>query len=239
MQMKTERFEMRLDRETLEQVDAWRTGQRDLPSRAEAMRRLVDAGLAVSGKGGVSISDGEKLILMMLRDLHKHQNVNGEIDPEFVGRTIWGGHYWGLDWKYPGLFHSHVDKRQVVSAVADILEMWYFIENGYAKLSKKERKLVEMEAEPFGKDVVFLGFDGNNESEHLNIANFLVNDMERFDRFKGRNLNSHVPTIGTYGRMRSEFEPMRPTLTGGELSSSQIITLLKAQLHPQHLMGDQ
>ena len=37
MQLKTERFEMRLDSRTLERVDAWRARQSDLPSRAEAV----------------------------------------------------------------------------------------------------------------------------------------------------------------------------------------------------------
>jgi Uncharacterized conserved protein len=234
MQMKTERFEMRLDREILEQVDKWRANQDDFPSRAEAVRRLVDAGLAVSGKGAVRISDGEKLILAMLRDLYKHHKVDGEIDPEFVGETIWGGHYWGLEWKYTGLFHGHVDNPRVVSEVVDVLDMWSFIESGYAKLSKKDKARVEAEAEPFGKHVVFRGFDGNNESEHLSIARFLINDLDRFTSFKGRDLNSHMPMIDAYRRMLVIFEPVRRTLIGGELSASQIIELLKAQIHPSH-----
>ena len=61
--MKTERFEMRLEPETLERVDKWRAEQTDLPSRAEAMRRLIDVGLVVSGKGELKINDGERLIL--------------------------------------------------------------------------------------------------------------------------------------------------------------------------------
>jgi len=40
MQQKTERFEMRLDQGTLDQMDKWRSSQSDLPSRAEAVRRL-------------------------------------------------------------------------------------------------------------------------------------------------------------------------------------------------------
>ncbi|GAB4227751.1 MAG: hypothetical protein Kow0032_07190 [Methyloligellaceae bacterium] len=237
MQMKTERFEMRLDRETLEQVDGWRAEQNDLPSRAEAVRRLIDAGLAVSGKGGVSLSDGEKLILMMLSDLYKHHRVDGEIDPKFVGETILGGHYWGLEWKYVGLFHNHVDSPRTVSEVVDVLDMWSFIESGYAKLSKKEKERVEAEAEPFGKHVEFSGFDGNNESEHIGIARFLIDDLDRFASFKGRELNSHMPSIDTYRRMLAVFEPMRRTLTGGELSVSQIIELLKAKTHPDYREG--
>jgi hypothetical protein len=45
MPPKTERFEMRMEPETLKKVDDWRRTQPDLPSRAEAVRRLVEAAL--------------------------------------------------------------------------------------------------------------------------------------------------------------------------------------------------
>lgn len=46
MPPKTEEFEMRMEPETLKKVDDWRRKQPDLPSRAEAIRRLVEMGLA-------------------------------------------------------------------------------------------------------------------------------------------------------------------------------------------------
>ena len=217
--MKTERFEMRMDRETLEKVDTWRADQPDLPSRAEAVRRLVD-----TISGGVRINDGEKLILMMLCDLYKHLEVDGDIDSEFVRKTIHGGHYWALEQKYSGLFH--VDSPRVVSEeVCNVLDMWSFIERGYAKLSEKDKERVESEE----NDVTFRGFDGNNESDHLSVTLFLINDNGRFNCFKDRDLNSHLPSINAYRRMLAVFEPMRKTLVvGRELSASQIINLQKA-----------
>lgn len=44
--MKDERFEMRVSEDFLRQIDDWRRQQPDLPSRAEAIRRLIEAGLA-------------------------------------------------------------------------------------------------------------------------------------------------------------------------------------------------
>ena len=44
----TERFEMRLSKDDIAQVDAWRRTQEDLPSRAEAIRRLIEIGLKAS-----------------------------------------------------------------------------------------------------------------------------------------------------------------------------------------------
>ena len=41
-------FQMRASAEWLRRVDDWRRTQPDIPSRAEAIRRLVDAGLQAS-----------------------------------------------------------------------------------------------------------------------------------------------------------------------------------------------
>jgi uncharacterized protein YfbU (UPF0304 family) len=232
-QAMTERFEMRLDPAVLEQVDAWRARQGDVPSRSEAVRRLVDAGLAASGsEKEIRVSDGEKLVLLMLCDLFKQLKVKSDIDPAFVEAMIYGGHYWGLSWKYPGIYHGHEDRAAVVSETVDILDMWYFIERGYKGLSKKERDRVAAEAEPLGSRVVFSGFDGNNESEYLSVAGFLIKQLDRFTEFEGRNLNAHTPTIDIHRRMLSVFKPMRIKLAGRELNASEIIELLKERIHP-------
>ena len=229
-------FEIELDKQTLEQIDAWWAEQPGQPTQAEAVQRLVEVGLAVVGKNEVRVrvSDGEKLIMMMLRDLYKHQKIDGDIDPEFIQDALLGGHYWGLQWQMSGLLHDHADASAIVSETIDILEMWHFIESGYAALSDAEKTRVEKEAEPFGKYVKFPGFDGNNETEHLGIANFLVNKMERFDIFKGRSLNSHMPSIEGYKRMLSVFEPMRKNLGHVDLSPEQIIELMNARMHPEN-----
>ena len=48
--MATGRFELRLDTETLDRIDAWRANQLGLPSRAGAVRQLINAGLSVSSE---------------------------------------------------------------------------------------------------------------------------------------------------------------------------------------------
>lgn len=234
MQPKSERFEMRLDLQTLQQVESWRAEQPDRPSRAEAVRRLIGAGLAISGKDEMRLSAGEKVILGMLCHLCEHQGVRSDVDPEFVMDAIRGGHHWALEWEYPDLFHRGIDHPTVLAEVVDMLEMWYFMESGYEKLSEQERELVERDSAPLGKTVKFPGFDGNYETQQLGIAKFLVNRMGRFDRFKGRDLNSHAPLTVAYRRMLPVFESMRWSLTGGgELSGSQITALLQAMRSPR------
>ena len=41
--MLSERFEMRFSTDLLREVDDWRRAQPDLPARAEAIRRLIEA----------------------------------------------------------------------------------------------------------------------------------------------------------------------------------------------------
>jgi hypothetical protein len=234
MRPKTERFEMRFEPTTLDRVDAWRAKQFDMPSRADAIRRLIETGLEGEKMPPIKINDGERLILMMLRDMSKTLKVKGAIDPDFVAEAISGGHYWGLEWQYTGLFHGREDSRANLSEVVDILDMWTFLEEAYAKLSATEKDRIQIEVGALGKNVRFCGFDGNNESEQLGIARFLIEKMERFTSFKGRDLNSHSPVTATYHRMLSIFAPIRTTLVGRTLGVGEIISILKEQIHPDH-----
>jgi|TARA_R110000782_G_scaffold82779_14_gene162656 uncharacterized protein YfbU (UPF0304 family) len=232
MQPKTERFEMRLDPGTLEKVDGWRSRQGDLPSRAEAVRRLMETGLTAEERKPLKFSDGEKLITLMLCEFYKHLKIDGEIDPSFVEAAFHGGRYWGLEWEYSGIFHGHEDSEKTVREVVDVLDMWRLIERSHAKLSKKDKERVEKEAEPYGRKVEFQGFDGNDESEHMGVADFMINKLNRFSEFKNRELNSHSFKIDGYRCMVRTFKPMMEARPGMSLlNAGQIIELLNAQSH--------
>ena len=220
---------MRLDESTLARVDDWRSSQPGLPSRAESMRRLIEIGLAGTSGAPVRFDDGSKLITMMLCEMYKHLKVSGGVNPELVEDAIAGGHYWGLRWEYPGIFHDDEDREVVVREVADILTMWSLIESGCNKLSKADKARVNKEAEPLGGNVAFRGFDGNYETAHMSIARFMIKTLKRFTDFSGRDLNSHMPTLDGYRRMLRVFEPMRKTLLGVDLNASQIVDLVHAQ----------
>jgi uncharacterized protein len=227
-----ERFEMRLSQSVLDRVDGWRVQQDDLPSRSEAIRRLVEEGLtAPERKKQLRIGDGNKLIIIMLCQLFKKLNLDTEIDPEFVESAIHGGHYWGLEWQYSGIFHGHEDAESTVSEVVDILDMWYFVERGFAALSTKDKELVASKS-PLGKHVKFSGFDGNHEGEYIGVARFLIEKLDRFTEFRKRGLDAHMPTIEAHRRMLAVFDPIRKNLVGRDLSAEEIIDILNARVHP-------
>lgn len=231
MPPKSERFELRLDEEQLARVDAWAKEQNDDGdlSRAAAIRELIDIGLSAGSKGSVRFSDGEKMLMLMMGDMFKALKVKDpESDPDFLAQVIYGGHYWAPKWKMTGVFHDHVDNPDDLKHVVDVLDMWSLIEEAYEDFSAAEKAAIAEKVGPLGKHVRFTGFDGNNESSQMSIAMFLVDDMGRFSRFKGRDLNSHHPTYHRYSKMFQLFEPMRSTLIGHGLSADQVVTLLKA-----------
>jgi uncharacterized protein len=238
MTPKTERFEMRLDPAILERVDAWRSRQGGFPSRAEAIRRLVETGLAEPEPQSFLPKNSEKLILWLLTEILKGQKgYDNRQSIELIQEAIYGGHFWALDWELIGILHDHVDSREAVSLVVDTLDMWFLIENAYKKFTVADKKRIETEVGPLGKNPQFTGFDGNYETEYMGIARFLVEKMGRFGHFKGRDFNSHMPLVERYRQMTSLFSPMRQSLVGRELSADEVITLLKVPNEMRRMRG--
>lgn len=226
----TERFEMRIESDLLERLDSWRTSEEDTPSRAEAVRRLVEAGLAHDNKGKAPhLTDGEKLIAVMVAEMIEKLNLKTDTDTALVQKAIYGGHFWALGWEMSGLFHGHADKQSKVRFVVDVLDMWSFIEEAYRAIDEKGRKEIAGQAGFLGTHVKFLGFDGNNESEYLNIASFLTRDLDRFTEFSKSDLNSHMPMVPRYAAMFGVFEPIRRNLIGRTLSVAELVAVLSAE----------
>ena len=136
---------------------------------------------------------------------------------------------WGFNWKYRGIPFEHDETPQIVKETGNYLDMWFLLEISYDKLSATEKKKVK--AANYNEDVRFPGFDGNHE-DNGSVAHYLIDHLERFEHFKGRNMNSHMPSIGRYTRMYSVFEPMRSGVGAGHLTPDQIIQVLNGGIHP-------
>ena len=135
----------------------------------------------------------ERLIIGMLCDICDHLKVDGYNTT--LLREVIGVHPWALKWEYP--FEGPVPEG-VAKEVADILELWNWIEISYERLSEADRS-------ELGDYSSFRGFDGNMESEHYSVADILINKMGRWRRFQERDLNSHIPMITHYQRMLESF----------------------------------
>lgn len=226
---KTERFEMRLDPVLIERIDDWSRQQKDEPSRAEAIRRLIEDGLVTKKSAGRFDPSGtEKLMLWMLGEILKqNKKYENARDVDLIQEVIYGGHNWALEWEMVGIFHDHVDRRSALNLVVDTLDMWDFIEAAAGRLTDADNDRLEKEVGIWARSPEFTGFDGNNEGEYRSIATFLVNKLGRFERFKGRSLNSHSPKGSSYRAMLREFEPIRSGLVGKGLSVDELIRIMK------------
>jgi uncharacterized protein YfbU (UPF0304 family) len=223
----TERIEVRLDEAVIKRMDEWMETTGNASSRSDAIRQLVGLGLdTITGKS-IHLTDGDKLNFTILRDIAKHLKVDTDTNLDFMSEVIYGGHYWAPTWEMQGLFHNSADSPADVAAVVNILDMWSFIEeaiDGMSDEGKAKIKAANMDFLP-----KFDGFDGNNECELMGIAGFFIRTMNRFQRFKGREINSHYPVAGRYRRMAKAFEPMRKALvTRRQLDADQIVELLQA-----------
>jgi uncharacterized protein len=179
----------------------------------------------------MKLSDGEKLIILMLADMYKALKIKGEFDPEFIAKTIYGDQLWGFNWELTGIPFEPSENPPEVTETTDFLDMWSFLEEGFKVLSKEAKEQLAKDAEPFGTNVRFPGFDGNNEP-HFHVANYMIKDMQhRFESFKGRDLNSHHPSVEGYRRMYRIFEPMRAGLHSRGLNLLELTAILKAWSH--------
>jgi hypothetical protein len=143
---------MRLDQSVLDRVDAWRSRQSDLPSRAEAIRRLIEDGLEEPDPKDFRPTNPEKLMMWMLSEIMKGQKNYENDTVELIQKAIYGGHFWALDWGLTGIMHNHVDSKKAVSLVVDTLDMWTFIERAYEGFGAADKKRITTEVGPLGKD---------------------------------------------------------------------------------------
>lgn len=174
----------------------------------------------------MDLSDGEKLILIMLSDIQQENGIKKSVNPEFIKAAIYYDCLWGLSWEYPGIPFSDSTTPAIVNWLTDILQMWTVIETSFTNLSTEEKQRVEREAHPFGVNPRFSGFEAESESEELKTLTFLVNYLNRFLNFKGRDFNSSIPLSGRYRRMHEVYLPMLPEIRQNRLSADQIIKIL-------------
>jgi uncharacterized protein len=179
---------------------------------------------------------GQKLIILMLSDLIEHLKVKTDTDTKLVREAIHSGNLWALEWGMPGVFHGHETSTAVVDEAANVLVMWERLEQSYENLSKadKESLAANDDLSFHGDKVRFPGFDGNNESEHLSAANFLINVLDRFEHFKGRDLNAHMQTIQVYRRMYKVFDPILMEVSNQYFSAAQLAQVFAARFAPQN-----
>jgi len=83
--------------------------------------------------------------------------------------------------------------------VMDVLDLHWALKRSYDELRDKNG-ITEA-------DISFRGFDGNNESDLLNYAEYLQEESQRWtELLQNRGLNSHFPTYPRYQKMLALWE---------------------------------
>ncbi len=179
----------------------------------------------------MQLTNPERLILVMLAEIHEKLGIQKGIDTKLLAKSIHTNNTWALSCELPGIIaeDSPDTTPPQVTEVSKILAMWRSIEEAYQSFRPTDKAKIKTEASPFGEHVQFTGFDGNNESKHMGIARFLIEQMDSFSHFTGRNLNSHCPVLDEYRRMLTAYEPMQGTLVGHGLNADQVIEILNAK----------
>ena len=178
----------------------------------------------------MEFSKQQKLIITLLTDIHSALGIKNSVDPLLVQRLVNSDRGWALEWAYPGIFESAEETPEHVKFVADVLEMWEYLEEAVEALDENGRARLAQLSPHFGKNVVFQGFDGNNETELMATARILVNDLGRWSRFDGRDFNSHFPSEDGYRRMLEKYGEFEDH--SHELSVDEIAELLNERVHP-------
>jgi hypothetical protein len=180
----------------------------------------------------MKLTDGEKLTLMMLCDLYDKNEFEGDLDHNFIRDAIFEDQTWAIPWKFSGIPFEDTEAPPLVKRVLDILDMWRNIEYSYSELNGDAKEALKDKASLFGINPQFKGFDGNNETEYLAAADFVINKLERFTEFKLRDLNSHAPSLDIYDRMLQVYTTLLHENMGEPLNLDQLVIILRERIHP-------
>lgn len=169
----------------------------------------------------MKLSDGEKLIAIMLADIMQANGIAGEVNPAFVKEAITSDNLWALKWEYSGLFHEEGPDSATIDETAEILTMCSFIEYSINELNPSDLANI-----PQNERLIFVGFDGNND-DHFGVGRMLIERMGRWPEFQDRDLNSHSQVIDRYRRMKAAYDANGGPIQGG-LPLPAIQTILSA-----------
>jgi len=173
----------------------------------------------------------QKLIILMLADIAEKLGADAHFDPKLVAKAISYDSAWMLPFKYDMVLTEEQTPPDV-TFVINVLDMFDFLESSVEELPESEK--VEIAAAPGGSSLKFCGFDGNNEGSYMSIATHLTKDLDLFDRFKDRYLNSHCPRVGAYSRMYTTFDRIRPNIVLREMTKEEVMSVIAEAVHPDY-----
>lgn len=105
----------------------------------------------------------------------------------------------GFEREYESVINVYSDDEvkthKVCKETVDILQMYRFINSAIGRLSKAEKKSLDL------KRIEFEGFDGTHDP-HYHYAKFMIEKLGKWEEYEGMGLNSHTQnSISKYRKM--------------------------------------
>lgn len=171
------------------------------------------------------MSDGERLIAVMLADLMLGLEIKGTFDATTLKQHVINNDLWTFNIEHGGMFSGDTGPtKSEVDETVDILKMFGFIKHSLDKLPFDDR--VELEGNVFLK---FNGFDANNDV-HYHIAKTLINDLGRFQEFKEVPLDSHSEgSLANYRRILPVYKHVLQEAAGSAFTADHLKTIAHDQ----------
>lgn len=169
----------------------------------------------------MQLSDGERLIVVMLAEVMEAMGLNRELDPALIKTLAINHDDWAIAHKYQGIFSSEAPDDAVVKETHDILWMWQVLEDSIAKLQGADAE--EAATWHYNK---FTGFDGNHDP-HFGVTHTLVKDLGLYSDFSDRGFNSHSQaTLPRYREILAKFDASMQSNHGEPLSVDKLREIL-------------
>ncbi|HEI9781988.1 TPA: YfbU family protein [Serratia marcescens] len=182
----------------------------------------------------MSYTQAEKLQTLMLCDIYEKLGIDGDYNPQLIRAALDTDNYWAIGWAYQDLDTGESNPKEV-TFVTDVLDMYSILQYTYERLTKEKQEQLAKDVQHFNPkhDIVFGGFDWNNEGKYVSVTRM----FKLLERFNTQNIekNSHSPRVELYRRMLEEFLPIRKDFVHNEgISYEALCKVLNAQLHPSH-----
>ncbi|WP_144499262.1 YfbU family protein [Bacillus sp. FDAARGOS_235] len=166
----------------------------------------------------MKLTKSERLILI------NQYTILGKLYPEdkthsYNKEILINGYTSNYDELFDGL-HEDVPE-EVCKEVWDILQMHRSLKFSFDDLEDKG-DLKE-------NDIKFQGFDGNDETDYMVYAKFIIHDMDRYKELKNEHCdyNTHFPTLSKYKRMVSNWKNISDRYNN-KLSLEQLKSIINA-----------
>ncbi|CUB24276.1 hypothetical protein BN2127_JRS3_03780 [Bacillus safensis] len=161
----------------------------------------------------------QRAILINQFEILKRLDNNNEKDYDHNIEVLFNGY----STFYKKIFGDIEDEfpEEITRKVYDVLDMFRVLYSSYEQLTSEEKKEIDE------KDVLFKGFDGNEETNHFVFASFILrktelySDLQELIKQNKVEINSHRNIIYYYDELLANWSKIRKE-TKGRLSLEQI-----------------